>query len=229
MDTTEVNTPTVYTSETSGKVTKIDWVEAKKYYLSDPTITLRKVSEKFNITYKTVQKWSAKQGWINERKNKVTEQGLEAAHKRREETVEEINKRHIDLYLQMQGFIKTNIAVAQDYVRQEYLEAKRANKAVNKQKMFSAQNVKYLMEALKIAVDGERVAEGISTTGPTKSERDIKVSGMIGKYEPKQIEAMFSEAKSIVKEMQEVPKRKIIEGDASDGWWEQATRSHSIS
>jgi hypothetical protein len=210
-------TPSQYTSQTSGRVTKINWGEAKEYYLSDPQVTLQKVADKFGITYKSVQKWAAKEKWIGQRKDKATEDNLELRNKHREETVDEINSRHIDLYLQMQGFIKTNIAVAQNYVREKYLESERSGEATDKKMMFSAQNVKYLMEALKIAVDGERVAEGISITGPTKSERDIKVSGAIGKYEPKQMEAMFAEARSIVGEMQEVPERNIIEGDVSDG------------
>lgn len=214
MSTTEVETPAKFTSEISGRPTIINWAEAKEYYLSDSKVTLNQVADKYGVAYKTVQKWSAKQGWKNARKNSVTEQGLEASEKRPEETVEEINQRHIDLYLQMQGFIKTNIAIAQDYVREEYLEAKRNNRAVNKHHMFSAQNVKYLMEALKISVDGERVAEGISITGPTKSEKDIKVSATMAKYEPAQIEAMFSGAQAIVEDMKEQTQREFIEAES---------------
>lgn len=214
----QADTPPQYTSQNSGRVTKINWTAAKEYYLSDPKITLHKVAEKFDITYKSVQKWAAQEKWILQRKNNAMEQGLETAKQRREETVEQINTRHIELYLQMQGFIKTNIAIAQDYVREEYLEAKRANKAVNKQKMFSAQNVKYLMEALKISVDGERVAEGISITGPTKSEKDIRVSATASKYDAKQLEAMFGVTKTIVKDMEVTAKREVIEAETLDGW-----------
>jgi hypothetical protein len=201
----------------SGRKTKINWVEARDYYLSDPKVTLHQVAKKFGTTYKSAQSWSAKQGWIQARKNNATESGLDKPNEHLGETVEEINDRHISLYLQMQAFIKTNIAVANDYVRSEYLKAQQTKKATGKKEMYSAQNVKYLMEALKIAVDGERVAEGISITGPTKSEKNVKVSGAIAKYDPKQIESMFAEAKSIVGEMKEVPKRKVIEGETLDG------------
>jgi hypothetical protein len=216
MEETEVKAQT-FVSQTSGRTTKIDWVKAKEYYLSDPKMSYQKVAKEFNTTYKSVQRWAAKENWINQRKNNATEESLGLANRPAQDTPEETNQRQIDGWLQMQKFITTNVAIAQGYVREKYLEAERDHKAVDKKLMFSGQNVKYLMEALKVAYDGERVAKNMNITGPTKSEKDIKVSATMARYEPAQIEAMFAGARDIVQEMKKQTQREFVDGEIVDG------------
>lgn len=188
-------------SDYSHHKTKIDWNEAREYYLKDSDVTLDMVAEKYDLARKTVSKWASREKWFQKRRDAVAERNLEVANRRAEETERQVNERHLDSYRQMQQFIKTNMAIAQGYIREKYLEAEKEKTSVNKKDQYSAQNIKYMSEAYNIAINGERGILGYASEAPKKSEKDIKVSGQLSNYSRSQIEALFVTGGELAKEM----------------------------
>jgi hypothetical protein len=189
-------------SPTSGIPTKINWDEAREYFVNDPKSSLVGTARHYNVAVTSVARWAKKQNWMELKKEKHIEQKMEI-QTRKNETKEDINERHLETFRQMQTFVKSNLAIANDYIKRQYnyvTTTEKAGTVPDKRMMYSAQNVKYIAEALKIAIDGERVALGMPITSPGKTEKDIKVSGAIAKFSPEQINNLFNTAGDVLKE-----------------------------
>jgi hypothetical protein len=74
--------------------TKVDWIIIKQDFLNDKKVSLADLAKKYKITYSSITKVSAKEGWLKEREEKwkiLTEEAIEEV----DGDIKEFLKRHI--------------------------------------------------------------------------------------------------------------------------------------
>lgn len=179
---------------------KINWDEAREFYVQNPEVGLRDIAKKYGVSLKTVSNWSKKQDWVGRRKDGNVQKALNLDKAFGRETPEQTNKRHRKTYLEAQAFIRSNMALASQYIQTMYTESKKTGNKIDKKEMYSAQNLKYMMEALKIALDGERVTREMQTSAPSKTQKEIKTANISAKLDAKQLEALFNVAGDAVRD-----------------------------
>lgn len=200
----------------SSRSPKIDWDEAREYYVQDKDVSLRSVAKKYKVSLRTVAVWAKKQNWVVLRQESELKKTKDIEKAYGKETPEQTNKRHRRTYLEAQAFIRNNMALASNYMRDTYAAAKKNGTTIDKRDMYSAQNVKYMVEALKIALDGERVTLDLQTNSATKSQKEVKTANISAKLDSKQLEALFSVAGDAIKESGLDQNQQIIIDQDSD-------------
>lgn len=164
--------PKVTTFRSSGK-TKIDWVEARKFYMEDTTRSYQDVADKFGVAKKTVELRAKNE--MTEKGSKTTwaiarqRLGEQATQAHEEELVDEKSKaddRHLLQYKNLQSLLNNKMVNIKDGV--PYLD--RSGKVILREdgkplmKQVEAQELHYIARALQTAINGERVILGLPTT-----------------------------------------------------------------
>ena len=79
---------------------KIDWLKARIEYIKDPTLSLERLAEKYDVAQQTMRKMSAEEGWVEMRdefqaevNRKVTENLPKVADVKAERLAEKSSKR----------------------------------------------------------------------------------------------------------------------------------------
>jgi hypothetical protein len=141
-----------------------EWDVIRSEFINSKRLNFKDISKQFNVDYNDVVTIARKEKWADARKDRIT-RGTEATVNKGMDKVTEVNDRHTITYRNMQalGLAQLNIALnslrdAQDKATKEGRTLSHDDKA-----MMGQQRLKFLYDALKIAMDGERITLGIPT------------------------------------------------------------------
>lgn len=153
---------------------KIDWIEARKYYLRDNTVSYRDVAEKFGVSKKAVETHASVDGWAFLRQS-LGERSIQRVEAEIVDKNTEINEKHGRHYRNAQALVSNLLIVASNTLKKKIEEKGADNLTIYEEGIITPARLKYLVESMKIAIDGERVTVGL----PTSVERK-EVTGKDG-------------------------------------------------
>lgn len=165
---------------------KVDWVQAQKDYLSDITTTYKMIAEKFGVSERIVEKRASVEGWVESRKNI----GREVIIQAKGEIVDrnaETNDRHSRLYRNMQSTAGNLLLIANNTIARKIEEKGVENLTVYEEGIISTSRLKFLFEALKVAIDGERVTVGLPTSVERKEMTGKDGSDLFAKVDTQKL------------------------------------------
>lgn len=170
-------------------VTKIDWLEAKKYYVENNRVSLRDVALKFGTTTKSVEDHSAKEGWVNLRQQVGVSATTAIVEKAADERVAIVNE-HALKFAQTENI---TVAMMNRLARKlRRLEQTDPDALLDDKSYMSPQQWSYLVQALKVSTDGRRTALGLPVT-ITKSEGEVSVLNPYQGYNPSQLRKIIEQ------------------------------------
>lgn len=172
------------TLTTTNRKAKVDWLAAKHYYIENANISLRDVASKYDVTLKTVESHSSKEGWVKLR----SQVGISATNKAIEQAVDErvivVNEHaqkfaHIEnISLAMMNRLAKKLKRLEQIDPDALLDDHRA--------YMSPQQWNYLVSAFKVATDGRRTALGLPNS-ITKSDNEINILNPYAGYPEQQL------------------------------------------
>lgn len=134
------------------KVSKVDWIEIRKEYVTNHTSSYRTLSKKFGISYTALQQHATKEDWPKQRQDLVEKSN----QKTDDEFVKikaECDDRHVLHYKNIQAIANKTIMKWND----------KLNKTSSSFEV-DARDLANVARALKIGIDGERIVRGLPTT-----------------------------------------------------------------
>lgn len=144
---------------------KIDWLSAKKDYISDPTLSYEKIAQKYGVQKNTVWNRAKKEGWIKLRQDIDEKASLKVEAKLVDELAE-INTRHGKSYLTVQAVLLESANITYAYIERLKLAAAQSNGFVDPRDLPSFQQLKFMAEGMDIGVKGERITKGMPINSP---------------------------------------------------------------
>lgn len=170
----------------------IDWVSAKKYYISHTECKLSDIAKKYGCTVNGAQRRSSVENWVALRKKTISESEIKLLDNVSDKLAE-TNQKHASTYRQAQSYINRRLQLAMAKAQELENSATKSVKLgkitiplIDDSKLMSPQQISFLITALKTAVDGERVALGLPTT-VTKSENDFNINDPFADYNEDQL------------------------------------------
>lgn len=154
------------------------------------------LAKHFNLNADTIRNHSASENWNALRKKTVSEAEVKLIDNVSDKLAE-TNLKHAATYKQAQAYITRRLSLA--IAKAQSLESKATEHIqigqttipiIDDSKLMSPQQIKFLMEGLKVAVDGERVALGLPTS-VTKSENDINLINPFAEYRDDQLKRII--------------------------------------
>lgn len=76
------------------KLNSVNWVEAKRLYITDSRYSYRKLAETYGVSKAVIQKRATKEGWSTQR-NQFTNEIIQETLRLGKEDIAEINARHV--------------------------------------------------------------------------------------------------------------------------------------
>lgn len=153
--------------------TKIDWVEARHYYLRDSTISYADVGKQFKVSKTTVEKRGKAEGWV-ELRQELGEKAYSEFTQKLLDDKTEAQSRHLQHYRNLQALANSSI---QSMANHTYYRDKHNHLVLDKDKNpipvpINTFELEKLAKSLKIAIDGERVILGIPTSVSAVTDKD---------------------------------------------------------
>lgn len=153
--------------------TKIDWAEARNWYMEDVTRSYQDVAEKFGVAKRTVEVNAKAE--VDNKGNKTTwairrqEIGAQAVQSHEDKLLEEksaINTRHSEQYLLAQQITMKKLKSLESGVQvvDRWGQAKFTDSGDPVMMYPDAVEFEKTLKALQIATNGERVANGLQTS-----------------------------------------------------------------
>lgn len=143
-------------SPNNGRRNRIDWTAARNDYTTDASMSYAKIAEKYGCAKRSVEQRAKKENWAKVRQS-VGEMILEEVSKLTAQSADDANKRHRSIWSEAQELVLTRLRrIRQD--ADKGFEIQADGKIVG---MFNPKEMKAVIEALKITVEGERTAIGL--------------------------------------------------------------------
>lgn len=150
---------------------RIDWLAAKKDYLSDGSMSYMKIAKKYGVTNNAVGNRAKKENWVKLRQDLVGAADAEMQEEIVDELAE-VNTRHVQTARNLQAYHISSLNVLNAYIR-KLQERINNNQAVDPKEVYSPYQGNNLTDALKKAIELERIALGLPIT-VTKNETETK-------------------------------------------------------
>lgn len=172
---------------------KINWTLAKKDYLEDPTMSYRKLADKYGVAKKTVEQHATVEGWPGTRQRlaNVTITNVETEIVDRNS---QINEKHNKQYVDMQVLAINIVRMANQTMNKAATAKGIENLSIYEKDFISPRGLKDLYESLKIAMDGERVTVGLPTSVERKEFTGKDGSDLFAKADPDAIYDFVAES-----------------------------------
>lgn len=127
---------------------KWDVVAAEKLYLSDTTVSLQDIADKFGVTKKTVGEYAKKHEWTKRRQN-VAEKGLEKFEDQHAELISTTNEEHLRLFKNARNIAYNNLV--------------KVSKQAGEQGIIDVKELNGNIYGMSKAIEGERMVLGLPT------------------------------------------------------------------
>lgn len=124
-----------------------DVVEAEKLYLSDNTVTYESLAKKYGVAKRTVQRYATQHTWP-ERRQSVTEKGLETFQDKHAALIAETNDDHLRIFKNSRNIAYNNLVKISKKAGDGIIDVKELNGSI---------------AAVTEAVKGERTVLGLPT------------------------------------------------------------------
>lgn len=144
---------------------KIDWLAAKKDYISDSTISYSKIANKYGVTKNAVTNRAKKEGWPKLRQD-LSDRASTKVEDKIVDDLAEVNIRHGKSYTVAQAVLLDSAQIIHAWVAQLKLEAARTGNPVDPKDLPSLQALKFMSEGLDISIKGERITKGMPINSP---------------------------------------------------------------
>lgn len=143
---------------------KVDWNKARADYLTDSTLSLQDIADKYSVSKKAVSNKASVEGWSKLRQ-KFAEKAFEDFQNKLVDEKSKAQNRHLIQYQNLQAIINRGIEA---FSKGSYYTDKKGNLIVGKDKLPiprppDAKQLEALSKAAKIAMDGERTVLGLPT------------------------------------------------------------------
>ena len=171
--------------------TTIDWNKAKQVYVKDPTLTLENIAEKYRVSIQAVKKHAASEQWSKSRQN-VAEKTTTRTEDKIADQLAEINIRHTDTFKSLQSLLLNNLNILITDIERRKETARVTGKPLTREDIYSSQSVKFFSEALRSAIEGERITLGLPIN-VTKSEMEMKMVDEFSKYTDEELERIVND------------------------------------
>jgi hypothetical protein len=155
--------------------TKVDWVQARKDYLADNTLSYADIAKKYDVSKHTVEVHAKRESWVATRQS-IGEKSLVKLEGDLVNRNAEVNERHGVAFRNMQQLAGIKLTIAFRQIEKIIADKGLKNMTIYDLKMISQQDIRNLIEAYSAAINGERVTLGL----PTSVERK-EVTGRDGK------------------------------------------------
>lgn len=133
-------------SPNNGRRGRIDWVAARNDYTTDASMSYAKIAEKYGCAKRSVEQRAKKEDWVKVRQS-VGEIILAEVSKLTAQSADEANTRHRSIWSEAQEMVLTRL--------------RHIRKNAEDDLKFIPKEMKAVVEALKITVEGERTAIGL--------------------------------------------------------------------
>lgn len=131
------------------------WGKIKHYYVTSPDATLRKVAEKYGISYNTVAKKSKADDWFatrNEHQSNIVSKAISITE---EEQAAELSQEMAFLGM-MKGHVDRMLSDNEQFKRQTYIDPLTGELKEKVTEKFDSRAVKDMMQTLKMIEDMSR-------------------------------------------------------------------------
>jgi hypothetical protein len=142
---------------------KIDWLEAKSLYVTEPKLTYKDIADKYGVSLKQVKKWGSRDDWVGGRQG-VSDLAFTKLQDNLAETAAETNQRHAEMYQQIQELIMLRLEMLNVQVAEAMDAAEREERTIDPDALPSPAVLLSLTRALVTATNGERVCLGLPTS-----------------------------------------------------------------
>jgi hypothetical protein len=143
--------------------TKINWTEAQKDFLSDPTLRYKDIAEKYAVSLTAVKQRGANEGW-HELRQDLSKKTIQQVETKLIDRNSEINERHATVFRNLQQLAGTKLTIAYRQIERLVKEYGIDNLSIYDHRMISQRDLKDLVEAYTGAINGERVTVGLPTS-----------------------------------------------------------------
>ena len=162
---------------------KVDWLEAKKYYVENPTVTLREVAEKYSVSLNTVATHSKKEEWVKTQQD-IAEETMDRVVDKAAEERSQLTTDHAQKFALAENISVAMMTRLAKKIRR--LEQNDPEAVTSDYNLMSPQQWNFLVTALKTATDGRRTALGLPST-ITKTDNDINILNPYQGFTPQQL------------------------------------------
>lgn len=143
-------------SPNNGRRGRIDWVAARNDYTTDASMSYQKIAEKYGCAKRSVEQRAKKEEWVKVRQS-VGEIILEEVAKLTAQSADVSNQRHRAIWTEAQELVLTRLR----RIRKDADTGFEIGADGKITGMFNPKEMKAVIEALKITVEGERTAIGL--------------------------------------------------------------------
>jgi hypothetical protein len=143
--------------------TKINWTEAQKDFLSDPTLRYKDISDKYGVSLTAVKQRGVNEHW-HEVRSDLSKKTIQQVETKLIDRNSEINERHGVAFRNLQQLAATKLTIAFRQVERLIKEKGIDNISIYDNKMISQRDLKDLVEAYTGAINGERITVGLPTS-----------------------------------------------------------------
>lgn len=157
----------------------VDWNPIRSDYLHDPTLTHTQLAKKHSVSIGMIVKRAKEENWTMKRAE-INARAIEKTVENASDILVEVNDRHTRTYKNMQalGLLELNIALDNIAEAKEEAAIEGSKVAFDNKKVMGQQRLKFLFDALKIAMDGERITLNLPTSvSVSKNESTNKNDG----------------------------------------------------
>lgn len=161
------------TIKTRKKVTKIDWNDARQYYLSDSSVSYAMVAKQFGVSTVTVEKRGKKEKWVELRQN-YSEQAFNTFQQNLLDTKAKSQSRHMQAFQNAQAVANK---IIYELSASNFYKDKNGNLILNSNSKpipvpVDPLDLQRAVSALKESIMGERVVLGLPTNVSSLTDKD---------------------------------------------------------
>lgn len=143
---------------------KVDWNKARQDYLSDTTLSMQDIADKYGVSKQSVTKRASVEGWSKIRQ-KLSETAFEDFQSKLLDEKSKAQNRHLIQYQNLQAIVNRGIVGMSEG---SFWTDKKGNLVFGKDekpipKPLDGNQLVALAKAAKIAMDGERTVLGLPT------------------------------------------------------------------
>jgi hypothetical protein len=143
--------------------TKVDWLEAKSLYVTEPKLSYTDIANKYGVSLKQVKKHGSRDDWVGGRQQ-VSDLAFTKLQDSLAETTAETNQRHAEMYEEIQELIMLRLEMLNVQVAEAMDNAEREERTIDPDGLPSPAVLLSLTRALVTATNGERVCLGLPTS-----------------------------------------------------------------
>lgn len=141
---------------------KADWLAAKSMYVENHTLSYADIARIFGVSHRQVKRHGVAEEWTQCR-HSVTVSAENKIYERVADDRVAINDKHLVMYRNAQALINQYIKIIHENLKTVQVKAEAEGREVSIKELYHSQELYHLVQAMKVAIEGERTAVGLPT------------------------------------------------------------------